>query len=91
MSTRPTYIAASRGEVYWRRQVCPHGGAKVLLRTIGGVCVTGNWYGAYGQFFTAWSPMPKDGEPPPDIRAAPFMQRMRFAISLVFQPLKGSQ
>lgn len=78
-----TYVAAQPGQVYWRKEVCPHKGAKVLLRTIGGVCVTGQWYGELGQYFTAWSPMPKDGEPPQDIRLAPWWVRVRFAVGLV--------
>lgn len=34
-------------------------GAKVFLLTKGGVATTGNWTGAYGEFFIAWCPMPK--------------------------------
>jgi hypothetical protein len=35
----------------------PPGGAKVLLLTKGGVCVTGSWNDSGA--FIAWSPMPK--------------------------------
>lgn len=80
------YVAAPPGQVYWRREVCPHKGAKVLLLTIGGICITGTWSGALGQYFVAWSPMPKDGTPPADIREAPLLQRLRFAWNLIFQP-----
>lgn len=33
-------------------------GQKVLLLTRGGVCVEGKWYGAYGQHFWGWAPLP---------------------------------
>lgn len=35
----------------------PPGGAKVLLLTIGGICVTGNW--SDDGRYLAWAPMPK--------------------------------
>lgn len=35
----------------------PPGGAKVLLLTIGGVCVTGQWQN--NGHFLGWAPMPK--------------------------------
>lgn len=35
----------------------PPGGAKVLLLTIGGVCVTGSWQDSGA--FTGWAPLPK--------------------------------
>jgi hypothetical protein len=35
----------------------PPGGADVLLKTRGGICIRGKWTG--DQFFVAWSPMPK--------------------------------
>lgn len=54
-----THIAAPAGEVYWRYEMPEDRGAKVLLLTIGGICVLGRWYGALGQYFLAWSPMPK--------------------------------
>ena len=86
---KASYIAAPPGQVYWRRQVCPHIGAKVLLKTIGGTCVVGSWYGPYGESFVAWSPMPKDGDPPTDIRAAAWLVRLRFAIKLIFSPTRA--
>lgn len=86
MSHPATHVAASPGQVYWRPEVCPHRGAKVLLRTIGGTCVVGQWYGALGESFTAWSPMPKTGAPPAAIHEAPLLQRLRFAFNLIFQP-----
>jgi len=33
--------------------------AKLVLLTVGGVAVIGNWYGKYGQYFTAWAPLLK--------------------------------
>jgi hypothetical protein len=81
--TSKTYISAQPGQIYWRHERCPHHGAKVLLLTIGGVCVVGSWYGEPGRYFTAWSPMPKDGAPPPDIRSASLWERVKFAVRLV--------
>lgn len=81
-----THVAAPPGDLYWRHEVCPHGGAKVLLLTTGGVCVIGQWYGKLGQYFTAWCPMPKDGAPPPRTQDTPLLQRIRFALKLIFQP-----
>ena len=78
-----THIAAQPGQVYWRHERCPHGGAKVLLLTVHGICVTGSWYGNLGQYFQAWSPMPKTGTPPPDIRRASLWERVKFAVRLV--------
>lgn len=84
MSTHTqSYVAAPPGELYWRHEVCPHRGAKVLLKTRGGTCVTGNWYGALGEAFTAWCPMPKDGEPPARIQDARLWDRLVFAVRLV--------
>lgn len=83
-TTRPTYIAAVHGQVYWREEKCPHPGAKVLLLTVGGVCVTGHWYGDLGEAFVAWSPMPKRGRPAADIRRASLWERIKFAIRLIF-------
>lgn len=34
-------------------------GAKMLLLTIGKVAVTGHWTGGCGQYFAAYSPLPK--------------------------------
>lgn len=87
MTKGPTYIAAPPGELYWRREVCPHRGAKVLLKTIGGVAWMGHWgSGALGEHFTAWCPLPKDGDPPPRIQDAPLADRIRFAFNLIFNP-----
>lgn len=54
-----THIAAPAGEVYWRYEVPPRTDSKVFLLTKGRVAVVGNWYGAYGESFIAWSPMLK--------------------------------
>lgn len=84
MTTRPTYIAAPPGDLYWRKEVCPHRGAKVLLRTIGGIAWIGHWGStAYGEHFTAWCPLPADREPPPRIQDAPLWERIKFAIKLI--------
>jgi hypothetical protein len=85
MTALKNYVAAPPGEIYWRREVCPHRGKNVLLKTVGGICVKGHWYGDYGQYFTAWCPMPKDGDPPPGIRNAPLLERIRFAFRLVLR------
>lgn len=86
MSVRPDYVAAPPGEIYWRYEACPHRGADVLLRTVGGVLVRGRWYGALGEAFVAWCQMPKDGKPPADIHGAPLLARIRFALRLVINP-----
>lgn len=57
------YVAAPPGELYWRHEKCPHRGAKVLLLTIGNVCIVGAWRGEVGDFFRAWCPLPKDEAP----------------------------
>jgi hypothetical protein len=90
MKENQLYVAAPPGEVYWRHEVCPHKGAEVLLRNVGGVCTKGQWYGALGQYFIAWSPMPKDGAPPPvlNIHNAKLLDRLRFAFNLVFNPAR---
>ena len=88
MTPGPTYIAARPGDLYWRRERCPHHGAKVLLKTIGGTCTVGHWQGEYGFAFVAWCPLPKDGKPPANIREAPLLARAVFALKLIFQPSK---
>jgi hypothetical protein len=32
---------------------------KMQLLTIGGICVTGSWYGQLGEYFVAWAPLLK--------------------------------
>jgi hypothetical protein len=91
MTQHLDYVAAGPGQVYWRFERCPHVGAKVLLLTIGGVCITGPWHGELGEFYQAWSPMPKRGRPPADIREAPLLERMRFAWNLIFNPRRRRQ
>lgn len=59
MSDTQPYIAAPPGEVYWRYEVPKATDSKVLLLTVGGVAVTGNWTGKFGQYFIAWAPLPK--------------------------------
>lgn len=53
------YISGDMSQQYWRYTVAP-AGKKVQLLTIGNVCVLGQWYGALGQYFNAWSPLLKD-------------------------------
>lgn len=86
MKAAVSYVAAPPGELYWRKEVCPHKGAEVLLRTIGGICIKGQWYGVLGEAFTAWCPLPKDGVPPPAIHSAPLLARVRFCWNLIFNP-----
>jgi len=89
MSQTQKYVAAPPGELYWRHEACPHPGSKVLLLTIGNVCITGQWFGKKGQYFNAWCPLPKDGAPPPDIRKAGLWARLVFAWRLIFQPYRA--
>lgn len=84
-----SYVAADPGEVYWRKEKCPHRGADVLLRTVGGILVRGKWYGDLGEAFTAWCPMPKDGLPPAAIHDAPLLARVRFSWNLIFNPRRS--
>lgn len=86
MTRSTTYLAAPPGDLYWRYEPCPIASAKVLLLTVGGVCTIGQWYGAPGEHFQAWCPLPKKGTPPPDIRKASLLDRILFAIRLIFTP-----
>lgn len=63
------HLAAPPGEIYWRHTKPKSRGAKMLLRTIGGVAVIGCWYGELGENFTAWCPLPKDHKPSRDCTA----------------------
>ena len=87
MTRSPTYIAAAPGDLYWRREVCPHRGAKVLLKTIGGIAWIGHWGNtAINEHFVAWCPLPKDGAPPKPIHVEPLWIRVAFAFKLIFNP-----
>lgn len=81
-----THIAAPPDQLYWRYEVCPYKGSKVLLRTLGGVAVVGSWYGELGQAFVAWCPLPANGKPRNTPVVLPFFQRLRYAITLIFTP-----
>ena len=59
--THIPHLSAPPGEVYWRHSLPGNTGSKMLLRTIGDVAVIGCWTGAIGQYYKAWSPLPKDG------------------------------
>lgn len=80
-----SHISAEPGDLYWRYEVCKHRGAKVLLLTIGGVCIVGSWYGDYGKSFVAWCPLPKRSKPRA-IDNAPLIDRIKFAFRLIFKP-----
>lgn len=45
--------------LYWNKTV-PRHGVTLILRTIGGVPVIGQWTGEYGQYFDAWAELPTD-------------------------------
>lgn len=60
MQNHTTHITAPPGELYWRKSLPPSRNAKMILRTIGNVVVVGNWYGALGQYFSAWCPLPTE-------------------------------
>lgn len=59
MTTNPTHIAAPPGELHWRYEIPENRSAKVQLLTVGGIAVHGHWYGAFGEAFIAWCPLPK--------------------------------
>lgn len=65
MKNHNTHIAAPPGELYWRKSLPVSRSAKMLLRTIGGPAAIGNWYGALGEYFTAWCPLPTDSTETP--------------------------
>lgn len=54
------HVSAQPGDLYWRKTVPKYRGAKMLLRTIGGVAVIGIWMGELNQYFTGWCPLPAD-------------------------------
>jgi hypothetical protein len=45
----------------WRYEMPKNRGEQMLLLTIGGVAVIGNWYGELGQYLRAWAPLPQPG------------------------------
>lgn len=47
------------GKDEWRYEVAPRTDAKVLLLTTGATQTSGNWNGAYGEYYVAWYPLPK--------------------------------
>lgn len=51
-------IRHTSGEAVWRLPDVepPPGGSKILLLTMGGVCVMGTWMNNAG--FVAWAPLP---------------------------------
>lgn len=75
------FISAPPGELYWRAGKPPSSDAKVLLLTIGGTCVVGQWYGVIGFAFTHWCPLP---------RFAPILN-LRSRITLAWKILWNSK
>lgn len=57
MTTNPKGYVSDEANEY-RYEVAPLG-QTVLLLTRGGICTKGVWYGAYGQHFWGWAPLPK--------------------------------
>jgi hypothetical protein len=57
MSSELSSYAAAK-EVVWQYSM-PTRRCKTLLLTIGGICLTGDWQGALGEYYLAWAPMPK--------------------------------
>lgn len=51
------FIAAPPSDQYWRYNLPDLCGKKMQLRTVGGVCVIGQWYGQLGEYFVAWAPL----------------------------------
>jgi hypothetical protein len=43
----------------WRYTVPPRSDTKLQLLTVGDVAVHGQWRGKLGEFYKAWTPMPK--------------------------------
>lgn len=87
MTLNTTHISAPPGQLYWRNQVCAVSTAKVLLRTVGGTAVVGQWYGDLGQYFTAWCPLPASGEPKKLIQKQGLYARTQLAFKLIFNPM----
>lgn len=58
-----SYIAAEPGQIFWTYGVPPDKGSKVQLLTIGGIQVSGRWYGNWGDAFMAWAPNIKRNKP----------------------------
>lgn len=52
-------MGATGGESYWRYGISAPLGEKLLLLTVGGVAVIGNWQGMMGDMYLAWSYLPK--------------------------------
>lgn len=57
MNMHATYVSAPVSAWIYEKPL--RMGAKTLLLTIGGICLTGNWYGALGENFVAWAPLPQ--------------------------------
>lgn len=54
-----TFFNNTGMRLYWNKSL-PRHGVTLILRTIGGVPVIGQWTGEYGQFFDAWAELPQE-------------------------------
>lgn len=50
------YIAAEPGSIHWNYEPPKDRGSKMQLLTIGGIQVSGRWFGEWGDAFMAWAP-----------------------------------
>jgi|GEM_PF-5570076 len=50
------YVAAEPGSIHWNYEPPSDRGSKVQLLTIGGIQVSGRWFGEWGDAFMAWAP-----------------------------------
>lgn len=59
MPSQQKIHAAHKVEQEWNLSVPPSHlrNSKMQLLTIGGISVTGNWYGSLGQCFVGWAPL----------------------------------
>lgn len=57
--TTQAVTTAPPGDLHWRYSVPPRTDSKMLLLNLGGVAIIGSWYGAVGEHFLAWCPLPK--------------------------------
>lgn len=57
------YIAAEPGSIHWNYEPPKDRGSKVQLLTVGGIQVSGRWFGEWGDAFMAWAPNIKRDKP----------------------------
>lgn len=58
MSDQQVVISAKQIDG-WNYSIPPQTDSKIILLTIGGVAVIGQWSGYLGQYYTAWTPLLK--------------------------------